>query len=90
MKDSTHYADVTVNGTTYKVAATAANASVNATTGSVTKLTECTNFYTDGKYIVYASGEKASENFPSNIAYVIDVDAGSNAWPLSLIHICKP
>lgn len=81
MKDATDYATVTVNGTTYKVAATAANANVVKNTGSVTKLTECTNFYTDGKYIVYASGEKASENFPSNIAYVIDVDTGSKTWP---------
>lgn len=79
--NGSNYADVTVDGTTYKVAATAANTSVGATTGSITKLTECTNFYTDGKYIVYATGDKASETFPSNIAYVIGADKGNNVWP---------
>ena len=81
MKDANTYADVTVNGTTYKVAKNAVNTVVDQTSGSVTKLTECTNFYTDGKYIVYATGDKASETFPTNIVYLIAKSQGNNTWP---------
>lgn len=71
-----HYAEVTVDGTSYKVGAiNSSNETVmqgyKASTEDATQLKDADTFYTDGKYVIYATGSKSS-TFTSNLAYLIN------------------
>lgn len=77
-----HYAEITVGGTSYKVGAiNADNETVmkgyKASDEDTVKLHEAKNFYTDGKYVIYATGKAST--FSTNLAYLIDVDT-ANTW----------
>ena len=73
--DYYHYAEITVDGTSYKVGAiNSSNETVmkgyKASTQDAVEMKDAKNFYTDGKYVIYATGETSS--FTTNLAYVID------------------
>lgn len=77
-----HYAEITVDGTSYKVGAINASEETvmkgyKASDEDAVKLHEAKNFYTDGKYVIYATGEAST--FSTNLAYLIDVDV-ADAW----------
>lgn len=78
-----HYAEVTVDGTSYKVGAiNSSNETVmqgyKASTEDATQLKDADTFYTDGKYVIYATGSKSS-TFTSNLAYLINYEV-EGAW----------
>lgn len=80
--DYYHYAEITVDGTSYKVGAiNSSNETVmkgyKASTQDAVELKDAKNFYTDGKYVIYATGEAST--FSTNLAYLIDVDV-ADAW----------
>lgn len=72
-----HYAEITVDGTSYKVGAidSTTNETVmkgyKASDEDAVQLKDAKNFYTDGKYVIYATGEAST--FSTNLAYVIEV-----------------
>ena len=81
-KDYYHYAEITVGGTSYKVGAINANNETvmkgyKASDEDAVNLHEAKNFYTDGKYVIYATGKAST--FSTNLAYLIDVN-GSDVW----------
>ena len=85
-----HYAEITVDGTSYKVGAIDATThdtvmkGYNASTQDTVELKDAQNFYTDGKYVIYATGEVST--FTSNLAYVIDKDA-ETTWEAGKVKV---
>ena len=70
-----HYAEITVDGTSYKVGAINTSEETvmkgyKASDEDAVKLHEAKNFYTDGKYVIYATGEAST--FSTNLAYLIN------------------
>lgn len=73
------YTSLTVDGTAYKVSGNLIKGYLFSTADNTdaVKARDAETFYTDGKYLVYATGEKAAETFTKNLAYVIDAVDGS-------------
>ena len=76
VKDATDYATIKVNGTDYKLSA-------RKMTGYDWKITgkagTHTNFYTDGKYVVYSTGASSAATV-DNLAYITNVLTTADSW----------
>lgn len=76
VKDATDYATIKVNGTDYKLSAQKMNGYDWKITG---KAGTHTNFYTDGKYVVYSTGDSSAATV-DNLAYVYDTRKITSSW----------
>ena len=76
VKDATDYATIKVNGTDYKLSArkmTGYDWNISGKAGTHT------NFYTDGKYVVYSTGDSSAATV-DNLAYVYDTRKITSSW----------
>lgn len=76
VKDATDYATIKVNGTDYKLSArkmTGYDWTINGKAGTHT------NFYTDGKYVVYSTGASSAATV-DNLAYITNVLTTGDSW----------